>query len=108
MIIPEWLVQEPVENRIKNMYNPKQLKQLARDNFKLDDKQINRELAKKMLNPYYFSDRNLKVIFKYNLDSHQINHAISKLTVTPNYPEFKFEDCYTNEIIKELSVIYAS
>ena len=47
----------------------------------LDDKQKNKELAKKMLNPYYFTDRELKVGFRINLNSHHIIHAISKLTV---------------------------
>ena len=61
MIIPEWLFREPVENNIKKIYNPKPLKQLARKNINLDDKQLNKELAKKMINLYYFSDRNLQV-----------------------------------------------
>ena len=61
MIIPEWLLQEPVENKIEKIYNPKSLKQLARNNIKLDDKQLNKELARKMINPYYFTDRNLQV-----------------------------------------------
>ena len=52
---------------------------------------MNKELAKKMLNPYYFTDRNLRMGFKINLDSHHINHANSKLTITPNYPEFGIE-----------------
>ena len=107
LIIPEWLFQEPVENKIKKIKNLKSFKQLARDNDKLDDKQLNKELAKKMINPYYFTDKNLKVGFKINLDSHNINHAYSKLTITPNYPEFGFEIRYINKIIKELSVIYA-
>ena len=51
MIILEWLFQDRVENKIKKLFNLKQLKQLARDNFKLDDKQLNKELSKKMLNP---------------------------------------------------------
>ena len=54
MIIPIWLFQEPVENKIKKIYNPKSLKQLARNNIRLDDKQLKKELAKKMINPYYF------------------------------------------------------
>ena len=80
MIIPEseWLFQEPVENKINKIFNPKSLKQLARNNIKLDDKQLNKELAKTVINPYYFTDRNLKVGFKINLDSHNINHAYSK------------------------------
>ena len=107
MIIPEWLFREPVENKIETIYNPKSLKQLARNNIKLDDKQLNKEIAKKMLNPYYFTDRNLKVGFKINLDSHHINHLNSKLTITPNFKEFGIEVRYINKIMKELSLIYA-
>ena len=54
----------------------------------------------------YFTDRNLKVGFKINLDSHHINHANSKLTIMPNYPEFAIEVRYIIKIIKELSVTY--
>ena len=100
MIIPEWLFQEPVENKIKTIYNPKSLKQLARNNIKLDDKQLNKELAKNMINPYYFTDRALQVGFKINLDSHNINHASSKLTIIPNHPEFGIEFRYINKIMK--------
>ena len=107
MIIPEWLFQEPVENKIKKIYNPKSLKQLARNNIKKDHKQLNKELAKKMINPYYFTDRNLKVGFKINLDSHHINHDNSKLTIIPYHPEFGIEFRYINKIMKELSIIYA-
>ena len=107
MIIPEWLFKEPVENKIKKIYNPRSLKQIARNKIKLDDKQLNKELSKKMINPYYFTDRNLKVGFKINLDSHHINHANSKLTITPNYPKFGIEVRFINKIMKELSLIYA-
>ena len=61
MNIPERLFKEPIEIKIKKLHNPKPLKQLARDNIELDDKQIIEELAEKMNNPYYFTDRNLKV-----------------------------------------------
>ena len=107
MIIPEWLFQEPVENKIKKIYNPKSLTKIARDNIRLDDKQLNQQLAKKMPNPYYFTDRALRVGFKIILDSHHINHANSKLTITPNYPEFGIEVRFVNKIIKDLSVVYA-
>ena len=107
MIIPEWLFQDPVENKINKLYNPKSFKQIAGDNITLDDKQLHKELAKKMIDPYYFTDRNLKVGFTINLDSHHINHANSKLTITPNYPELGIEVSYINKIIKELSLIYA-
>ena len=79
------------------------MKQLAREKIKLDDK----ELAKMMINPYYFIDENLKNGFKINLESHNISHAISILTITPKFPEFGIEYRYINKIIKELSVIYA-
>ena len=91
----------------KYIYNPKSLKQIARDSIRLDNKQLNKELAKKLPNLYYFTDRNLKVGFKINLDSHHINHANSKLTIIPIYPEFGIEVRYINKIMKELSVIYA-
>ena len=61
MIIPDWLFKEPIENKIKKIYNPKPLKQIARNNIRLDDKQLNKELAEKMINPYYFIDKKLKV-----------------------------------------------
>ena len=93
--------------KLKKIYNPKSSTQIARDNIRLDDKQLNKELAKKMLNPYYFTDGALRVEFKITLDSHHINHANSKLTITPNYAEFGIEVRYINKVIKELSVIYA-
>ena len=60
-----------------------------------------------MINPYYFTDRNLKVGFKINLDSHNLHHTNSKLTITPYHPEFGIEIRYINKIMKELAVIYA-
>ena len=60
-----------------------------------------------MNNPCYFIDKNLKNGFKINLESHNISHANSILTITPNFPEFGIEYRYISKIIKELSVIYA-
>ena len=107
MIIPEWLFKEPVENKIEKICNPKSLKQLARNNIKLDDKQLNKELAKKMINPYYFSDRFLKVAYKINLDSHHINHLNSKLTIKSNFENTGIEFRFINKIMREMSIIYA-
>ena len=107
MIIPDWLFQEPVENKMNKIHNPKSLKQLARDNIILDDKQLNKELAKKMINPNYFTDRILKIGFKINLDSHNLHHTNSKLTIMPNYPEFGIELRYINKCMKELAMIYS-
>ena len=83
------------------------MRQIARDNIKLDDKQLNKKLAKKIINFYYFTDRNLEVCFNINLDSHHINHANSKLKITPIFSEFGIEACCNNKIMKELSLIYA-
>ena len=88
MIIPEWLFQELVENKIIKIYDPKPLRQIARDNIRLDDRQLNGELGRGMLNPFYFTDRALQVGFKTNLVNHHINHANSKLTIIPYHPEF--------------------
>ena len=68
---------------------------------------MNRELVKKMNNPYYFTDRVLQVEFNITLESHHISHAKSKLNIKPNYPEFGIEIRYINKNKKELSVIYA-
>ena len=41
MIILEWLFekeQTPVKKQFKKVYNPKTFKEIARENFKLDDK----------------------------------------------------------------------
>ena len=106
MIIPEWFFKEektPIKKKTQKVYNPKTLKQLAREKIKLDDK----ELAKMMINPYYFIDKNLKNGFKINLESHNIGHANSILTIKPKFSEFGIEYRYINKIIKELSVIYA-
>ena len=83
------------------------MKQIARDNITLNDKQSKKELAKNMPNPYYFTDRNLKVGFKINLDSHHIIHANSKLAIIPNYLVFGIEVRFFIKIMKKLSVIYA-
>ena len=101
MIITEWLFKEPIENKIEKLYNPKPLRQLARDNFELDEKQLNKEFAKKMINPYFFTDRSLKVGFKFTLESHHNNHATSQVIVKPNYPEFGIEKRYIDKIEKK-------
>ena len=106
MIIPEWFFKEektPIKKKIQKVYNPKTLKQLAREKIKLDDK----ELAKMMINPYYFIDENLKNGFKIKLESHNFSHANSILTVTLKFPDFGIEFRYINKIVKELSVLYA-
>ena len=105
--LEKWIQNEIIYPKIYyfifNVYNPKTLKQLVREKIKLDDK----ELAKIMINPYYFIDKTLKIGFKINLESHNFGHANSILTITPNFPEFGIEFRYINKIVKELCVIYA-
>ena len=91
VVLPEWLFQEPVENKINKIYSPNPLRQLVRGNIRLDDRQLNGELARRMINPYYFTDRALQNGFKIDLDSHHINHTNCNLTIVPNYPEFGIE-----------------
>ena len=91
----------------RKIYNPKTLKQLARENIKLEDKELEKEIAKSMINPYYFTDRDLQIGFNINLDSHNINHANSILTITPNFSEFGIEIRYVNENFKKMTTIYA-
>ena len=58
-IIPEWLFKQEqthFNKKIQKIYNPKTLKQIAREKIQLDDK----EVAKIMINPYFFIDENLK------------------------------------------------
>ena len=50
MIIPEGFFkqeQTPIKKKIRKAYNPKTLKQIARQNIKMNDKELNEELAKK-------------------------------------------------------------
>ena len=106
-IIPEWFFKEeqtPIKKKVQKVYNPKTLKQLAREKIKLDEK----ELAKMMISPYYFIDENLKNGFKINLESHNISHANSILNISPKFSEFGIDYRYFNKIKKELSVIYAT
>ena len=107
MILPEWLFRENNENIINRIYNPKSLKRIARNTINLDDKQLNKELARKMINPYYFSDRNLKVAYKINLDGHHINRLISKITNTSNFQDTVIEFRLNNKTMREMSNIYA-
>ena len=106
MIIPDWFFKEeksPIKKKIQKVYNPKTLIQLAREKIKLDDK----ELAKLMINPYYFIDKNLKIGFKIILESHNFSHANCILTILPKFIEFGIEFRCIKKIVKELSFIYA-
>ena len=109
MIIPDWLFKEersPIKKKIQKVYSPKTLQQIARQNIKMNDKEVGKEIAKKMINPYYFIDENLKIGFKINLESHNINHANSLFNIEPNFPDIGIETRYINKILKEMATIY--
>ena len=99
--LPDWLFQEPNENMPRKTYNHKPLKQTARDNIKLVDKQLNKELADKMIFPSYFTVRILKIPFNITLDSHHIKHANSELSITTKF--LLFEKINFNRMLKEMA-----
>ena len=110
MIIPEWLFkqkQTQIKKQIKIIYNTKTLQYIARKDIKLSDKELDEEVAKKMIIRYYFIDENLKNGFKISLESHKINHANSLINIVPNFPDIGIETRYINKILKEMATIYA-
>ena len=68
---------------------------------------MRKKLAKKMINPYKLIDENLKIGFKINLESHNINLANSILTIIPVYTDLGIETRYNNKILKEMATVYA-
>ena len=60
-----------------------------------------------MFIPYYFFDRILQFGLNFTLDSHHNNHADSKKTNNPTFPEFGIETGYNIKILEDMSVIYA-
>ena len=60
-----------------------------------------------MNNPYYFVDQNLRIGFKIDLESHNINHANSLLNIELNFPDIGIETRYVNKMLKEIATIYA-
>ena len=110
LIIPEWLFKEeqtPNKNKDKKVYNPKTLKQIARKNIKMNDKELIKELDKKMIKTFCFIDESLKIGVKINLESHNINHANSLLNIEPNFPDIGIETRYIDKILEEMATIYA-
>ena len=89
-IIREWLLQDLFEYEPRKIYIPKSIKQLPRENIIKYEK----ELAKKILNPYYFTDRALHVGFGINLDSCNINNAKSKLIIKPIFADIAIETSF--------------
>ena len=45
MNIPEGFYQEPFEKEIRSLFNPKPLREIAKENIKRDDTQVNKELT---------------------------------------------------------------
>ena len=64
----------------------------------MNDKKLDKELANKMNITNYFIDENLKIGFKINLKSYNINHAKSLLIVVPHFLHIGRETRYFNEI----------
>ena len=60
-----------------------------------------------MTNLQNFTDQNSKIDFETNLDSHNVNHTIFFLSVSPIYPNFGIETRYINRFLKEMATIYA-
>ena len=58
-----------------------------------------------MINPFYFTVRVSNVVYNINLDSHHINHINSKITINSNHLEI--EKILFNEIVKQMSNLYA-
>ena len=54
LIMPEWLFkkeQAPIKNKSRKVYNPKTLTQIAREIIKMNDKELDEEIANKIINP---------------------------------------------------------
>ena len=60
-----------------------------------------------MNNPFYFEDENLKIGFKNNRDSHNVNHAISIKSKIPTYPDFGIETGCINRNSKVMATVSA-
>ena len=72
----------------------------------MNDKKIDEELAKKMINPCYFTVENSEKSFKDIPESHNVDHASSLLTVISKSSDFGIETRYIKKILKEMSTVY--
>ena len=86
-------------------YNPLKLSDLARDKINLNDKDLFIEIAKKMLNPYYFKDKLFYNFLKIILDSHHINQLNSKITISSIDEYNSIDMILINQIVEEMVVI---
>ena len=109
LIIPYNFFNENLSSSSKistKKYNPLKLSDLARDKIKLNDRELNKEIVEKMLNPYYFKNKNLYNILKINLDSHHVNHLNSKLTISSTTEYNSIDMDFKNILVKEMSNIF--
>ena len=84
MIKIEWFFNDSIDSKPRKLYNPKHLREITRENIKLDDKQLNEEMAEKTINPFCFTNRAIKVGFIIRLDSHHINLTTSEKLIIQN------------------------
>ena len=98
---------QPTTSKEEKINNPKSLKELARDKIKLSNRDLDKEIAKKMLNPYYFKDQSFYDFLKINLDSHHINHLNSKITISSTAQPPHIDKIVINRIVNEMATIYA-
>ena len=102
------IVDQPSTSKTENIKNnPKSLKELAREEVKLDNKQLNKELAKKYEIPTILKINYFINFLKINLDSHQINHLNSKITISSITEHNEIDMDLINRLVKEMSIIYA-
>ena len=98
MIIPHNFFDEnqPSTSRQNSnrIYNFPRLSELARNKIKRDDKQLNKDLAKRMLNQYYFTRRESNHYYEIKLDSDHINHFSSKLTILSKIKNHEYSIIY--------------
>ena len=73
----------------------------------MNDKEVDKEIAKEKINPFYFIEENLKIGFKINLESHNINHENSLSNIEPQFPDIGSETRFINKTLNEMPTIYA-
>ena len=62
-------------------FSPKPSKQIARGSFKIDDKQLNKDLTEDTNNLYYFTHGVLEAVFNNEIDGHHTIQRKFKLTI---------------------------
>ena len=57
----------------------------------MNDKELDKEITKKMTNPYFLKDENIKIGFKLILESHNNIQANFLPNIVPNFPDIGTE-----------------